>query len=74
MELEKNNIVTLNGGSEYLIVDTILYNANKYLYLARLDQDELAFVKVDNRDNVLVLAKLSDEEYQVVSRLFAEKQ
>jgi len=74
MELEKNNIVTLNGGSEYLIVDTILYNANKYLYLARLDQDELAFVKVDNKDNVLVLAKLSDEEYQVVSRLFAEKQ
>ena len=74
MELEKNNIVTLNGGIEYLIVDTILYNANKYLYLARLDQDELAFVKVDNKDNVLVLAKLSDEEYQVVSRLFAEKQ
>lgn len=66
MNFEKDNVVMLNGGIEYLIVDTVYYNSNKYLYLSRMDMEEFAIVGVQNKDGAVVLSKLSDEEYSVV--------
>lgn len=70
MNFEKDDVVILEGGIEYLIVDTVHYNSNKYLYLARLDKDDFALVKLDNKDNSVVLSKLSDDEYDAVLNLF----
>lgn len=70
MNFEKDDVVILNGETEYLIVDTMYYNSSKYLYLAKMDGSAFSIVRLENRDNSIGLSKLSDEEYGIVLDLF----
>lgn len=63
MSFEKDQILTLENNFEYLVVDTVNYNNNQYLYLSRMDEDKFNIVKVINDNGIIGLGKLNDEEY-----------
>lgn len=74
MDFKINDIITINGGIEYEIVDILEYNLNKYFYLSKIDDDEFAIVKLVNFNNNQMLSDLSNEEYKEVLNLLTQKQ
>ena len=73
MNIKKDDIVKLNGGIEYLVVDIIDYNSNKYLYLARMDVDEFNLVKLDYKENQMVFTSLNEDEYSQVIAIMSKQ-
>ena len=73
MDFQKDQVVILNGGVEYIVLDTTIYESNKYLLLSKLNDAKITVVKVEKRDNDIGLAKLSDEEYQNVLLQFNDQ-
>lgn len=62
MELEFN-IIKLENNEEYVIVDAIQNENNKYLFLANKDNEEdICIRKVIENDGQEFLIKLDDEE------------
>lgn len=75
MRFEKDQILTLENNFEYLVVDTVNYNNNQYLYLSRMDEDKFNIVKVINDNGIIGLGKLNDEEYyDVLEQLHKQNQ
>ena len=70
---EKDKVIILNGGLEYLVLDTTIYESNQYLLLSKLHDEKITVVKVENINGTVGLAKLSDEEYQKVLLQFNEQ-
>ena len=73
MDLKKDQVITLNDGIEYIIMDTTIYNSNKYLIISPVNSEGFNIVKVENKDNNTVLSKLSDEEYQDIILQFSNQ-
>lgn len=70
------NVITLENGIDYLIIDTIINNENKYLFLAQENNDlDMCIRKVIKKeDNEEYLVKLdNDDEFEEVMTLFNEK-
>ena len=73
MDLKKDQVITLNDGIEYIIMDTTIYNSSKYLIISPVNSEGFNIVKVENKDNNTVLSKLSDEEYQDIILQFSNQ-
>lgn len=70
------NVITLENGIDYLIIDTIINSENKYIFLAQENNDlEMCIRKVIKKeDNEEYLVKLdNDDEFEEVMTLFNEK-
>lgn len=74
MELEVN-VIKLENNLEYIIVDTIENNSNKYLFLSNKDDSNDACIrKVIEKDGKEFLRKLeTEEELEDVIVLFSQK-
>jgi len=66
------NIITLENGEEYIVIDSIEYNNSKYLVLANEENDlDMAIRKVILENGVEYLVKLdSEDEYSEVMSAF----
>jgi len=73
MKFEKDEVIILGDGIEYLIIDMAYYNNNKYLYLAKLNENKYSIVKLVNREESVLLSKLDDAEYDAVLNIFIEQ-
>lgn len=70
MELEVN-VVELEDGKDYVIVDAIQNNDSKYLFLANKDDLENKCIrKIYLENNEEYLRKLTDEEFEEALELF----
>jgi len=71
MELEVN-IIKLEDGIDYVIVDAIQTESNKYLFLAnKTDETDVCIRKIIQKDNKEYLIKLdNDDEFEEVLTLF----
>ena len=69
------DVVTLENNEEYLIVETIINNNNRYVFLANeKNNKDIAIRKVITKDNQEYLTKLdSEEEFEEVLKLFNNK-
>lgn len=74
MELELN-VIKLENNEEYVIVDAIQNEDNKYLFLANKDNEEdICIRKVIIKDGQEFLIKLdNDDEFDEVLALFNRK-
>lgn len=75
MNIKKNNIIKFNNG-DYLVIDTLRYNDNTYLYLINNDEfeNDVSMVKVTEEDGIIKYSQINDEEEfnYVVNKLFLE--
>lgn len=71
MELEVN-IIKLEDGIDYVIVDAIQTEENKYLFLAnKLDETDVCIRKIIKKDTKEYLIKLdNDDEFEDILTLF----
>lgn len=69
------NVITLEDNLEYMIINTIVKNNNKYVFLANVDDEKkLCIRKVISEDGKDYLVKLdSDEEFAEVLTEFNDK-
>lgn len=69
------NVITLENGHDYMIVDAIEINNDKYLFLANEDNDiDMCIRKVILKDGKDYLIKLdNDEEFDEVMTAFNNK-
>ncbi len=69
------NVITLEDNLEYMIINTIVKNNNKYVFLANVDDEKkLCIRKVISEDGKEYLVKLdSDEEFAEVLTEFNDK-
>lgn len=71
---EHINVITLEDGIEYAIIEEITYDNKKYVYLANTDDYEdfcIRKVIVAEKDNVLVGLD-DDAEFDLALMLFAK--
>ena len=57
MDLEKNNLITLDGKNEYLIVSKVIYNNTNYLFLVNIYNNEdikVCYEKKENNQSIVV--------------------
>ncbi len=71
----KANIITLEDGKNYVVIDTLEDNANKYLFFVNEnDGIDVGVRKVVNKDSKEYITKLdSREELEKVMLLYHEK-
>ena len=71
----KANIITLENGKNYAVIDTLEDNANKYLFFVNEnDGIDVGVRKVVKKDNKEYITKLdSKEELEKVMLLYHEK-
>ena len=71
----KANIITLENGKNYAVIDTLEDNANKYLFFVNEnDGIDVGVRKVVKKDNKEYITKLdSREELEKVMLLYHEK-
>jgi len=69
------NVITLENGKDYLIVEALEVNNNRYLFLVNEDDEQDSCIrKVITENNEEYLIKLDDkEEYENVMTTFNEK-
>ncbi len=69
------NVITLEDNLEYMIINTIVKNNNKYVFLANVDDEKkICIRKVISEDGKEYLVKLdSDEEFAEVLTEFNDK-
>ncbi len=66
--LEKYDVIKLSDGNEYIILDIIKYNENKYVYLSSVDgitafkinqvTDKNTFINVKNEQDMINILKI----------------
>lgn len=71
MELEVN-VIKLENGLDYIIIDAIQNENNKYLFLVnKNNEDDLCIRKIYIKDNEEFLVKLdNDEEFEEALELY----
>lgn len=69
------NVITLENGFEYIIIDTIEVNNNKYLFLSnKQDENDMCVRKIIIKEEKEYLVKLDTEnELEEVLNVFATK-
>ncbi|MBQ7141068.1 MAG: hypothetical protein IJO32_06165 [Bacilli bacterium] len=56
MIIEKNQIITLNNNIEYFVVNTIIYNNEKYALIININEDnDYLFVKQKRNQKLIII-------------------
>jgi hypothetical protein len=62
MNIEKGELLKLTNDKEYLVVDVVMDNNTKYIYLANEDEGlEVLLTKEVNEDGNFLLESVADE-------------
>lgn len=74
--MEIYDVLTLDDHKEYVILDTVIHENEKYLYCVEIDKkenplDEFIIAKVIDENNVLEI--LEEELLEKLIKLFQEK-
>ena len=75
--MEKEDIITLEDNTEYMVLDIALFNQEKYLYCVRIDEEEMPtneykYLKEMNENGELFIEDVEEEGIiEVLSSLFA---
>ncbi len=75
--MEKEDIITLEDNTEYMVLDIALFNQEKYLYCVRIDEEEMPtneykYLKEMNENGELFIEEVEEEGIiEVLSSLFA---
>lgn len=69
------NVITLENEKDYIIIDTIEFNSNKYLFLSnKEDENDMCVRKIILKENKEYLIKLdSENELEEVLNIFTTK-
>lgn len=69
------DVVTLEDNLSYLIIDTIMYEDNKYLVMVNKDDNQdIVIRKVIYKEGREFLVKLdSEDEFEIIMSLFYDK-
>lgn len=65
-------ILEIDGEGNFIVIDEVDYNDNKYLYLMNLNDTTDFFIRKQKNDDTIVGLD-SDEEFANVMKLFTEK-
>ncbi len=70
----EKEIVTLNDGLEYVIVDEISSNGNVYVYLSNVDNPDKFCIrkKIYNNELHLLVGLDNDEEFDFALKLYSK--
>ena len=66
------DILEIDGEGNFIIIDEVDYNNNKYLYLMNMNDTTDFFIR-KQKDNDTIVGLDKDEEFANVMRLFTEK-
>ena len=66
------DILEIDGEGNFIIIDEVDYNNNKYLYLMNMNDTTDFFIR-KQMDNDTIVGLDNDEEFANVMRLFTEK-
>ncbi len=70
-KIEKQELITLDDGKEFLVVDIVEYEGERYLYLARDDEKlEVMLVKEKIEADELVVETVGDND---IKKIIMEK-
>ena len=75
--MNKEDIITLEDNVEYMVLDTALFNHDKYLYCVEIDEEEMPkseykYFKEINEDGNLFTEEVEDENIiEAISAMFA---
>lgn len=75
--MEKEDIITLEDNTEYMVLDTALLNQEKYLYCVRIDEEEkptseYKYFKEINENNELFTEEVEGEVViETITSMFA---
>ena len=76
MEYKINDEITFDDGKVYTVIDSVIYNDKKYVYLGYQDNNEeshFVILREDNEDGEYYLVNLdSDEEFDNVMSLISK--
>ncbi|MBQ7030939.1 MAG: DUF1292 domain-containing protein [Bacilli bacterium] len=68
------NVVTLENNKDYIIIDTIEFNDNKYLFLSNKDdENDMCVRKIITKDREYLTKLESENELEEVLNIFATK-
>lgn len=68
------NVITLENEKDYIIIDTIEYNNNKYLFLSnKEDENDMCVRKVILKDKEYLIKLESENELEEVLNVFTTK-
>lgn len=68
------NVVTLENNKDYIIIDTIEFNDNKYLFLSNKDdENDMCVRKIITKDREYLTKLESENELEEVLNLFTTK-
>lgn len=67
-------IIKLDNGYEYYVVDTLIYNDIKYILLSFVsDVKDICVRKIEVLDGSEVISYLDEEEFDIVFDMFVKK-
>ncbi|MBQ8902141.1 MAG: DUF1292 domain-containing protein [Bacilli bacterium] len=68
------NVVTLENNKDYIIIDTIEFNDNKYLFLSNKDdENDMCVRKIITKDREYLTKLDNKNELEEVLNIFATK-
>ena len=69
------DMLTLENNKEYMIVETLLNEGNKYLFLVNKDDNEDIVVRkvIQKEDGEYIVKLDNDDEFEEIMYLFKEK-
>ena len=68
------NVVTLENNKDYIIIDTIEFNDNKYLFLSNKDdENDMCVRKIITKDREYLTKLESENELEEVLNIFTTK-
>jgi len=68
------NVVTLENNKDYIIIDTIEFNDNKYLFLSNKDdENDMCVRKIITKDREYLTKLDNQNELEEVLNIFATK-
>lgn len=67
-------VVPLENGKKYMILDTIEIDGIKYIYLSQIENDQEFCIRKLSLDELDILGLDSEEEYNKALKAYAEKE
>lgn len=69
---EFDEIIELDG-EDYLVVDRIIYEGKKYIYVNSLvNEDDISILEEYEKDGKKVVKSIPDEKYNLIFNVFAK--
>ena len=72
--MEEIEVITLENGEDYGIINTCLHDNTKYLLLSNLSNSkDICIRKIINENNKEYITRLNDKELEMVLNLFIKE-